>query len=62
MNKLVVATSDQSQVIKSGQAATFYTPQADGKQVSIPGEYKRSPRPLAWGFFMERATRIELAL
>ncbi|MFJ5721638.1 hypothetical protein [Streptomyces sp. NPDC093149] len=23
---------------------------------------QRSPRPLAWGFFMERVTRIELAL
>lgn len=37
--KVVVATSTQSQVIKSGQTATFYTPQAGGKQVSTPGEY-----------------------
>lgn len=45
MNKWVVATSDQSQVIKNGQTATFYPPQADGEQVSAPGEYKRSPQP-----------------
>ncbi|MGW0666205.1 hypothetical protein [Streptomyces sp. NPDC002746] len=36
--KMVVATSTQSQVIKSGQTATFYTPQAGGMQVSTPGE------------------------
>ncbi|MFE4211635.1 hypothetical protein [Streptomyces sp. NPDC056844] len=28
---------------------------------SAPGQ-QESPRPLAWGFFMERVTRIELAL
>lgn len=37
--KLVVATSDQTQVIKKGKVATFYTPLAHGKQVSTPGEY-----------------------
>ncbi|MGW0829782.1 hypothetical protein [Streptomyces prunicolor] len=37
--KLVVATSDQTQVIKSGKAATFYTPLAAGRQVSTPGMY-----------------------
>ncbi|MGW5276121.1 hypothetical protein ACWEQP_26860 [Streptomyces sp. NPDC004044] len=39
MNKLVVATSDRSQVIKNGWTATFRTPQADGKQAPAPGEY-----------------------
>lgn len=34
-----MATSDQTQVIKIGRAATFYTPLADGKQVSTPGTY-----------------------
>ncbi|WP_285567350.1 hypothetical protein [Streptomyces sp. RTGN2] len=35
-------------------------------RTSRPDGYKatqqRSPRPLAWGFLMERVTRIELAL
>ncbi|MEV3951782.1 hypothetical protein AB0K57_29740 [Streptomyces halstedii] len=36
---LVAASSDQTQVIKNGKTATFYTPQVGGKQVSTPGEY-----------------------
>jgi hypothetical protein len=39
MNKLAVATSDRSQVIKNGWTATFRTPQADGEQAPAPGEY-----------------------
>ncbi|WP_125213587.1 hypothetical protein [Streptomyces griseofuscus] len=37
--KFVAATSDQTQVIKNGKSATFYTPQTGGKQVSTPGSY-----------------------
>ncbi|MFE7324331.1 hypothetical protein ACFU8W_05000 [Streptomyces sp. NPDC057565] len=39
VNKLAVATSDQSQVIKNGWTATFCTPRAGGEQAPTPGEY-----------------------
>ncbi|MEU2230451.1 hypothetical protein [Streptomyces vietnamensis] len=37
--KYLAATSDQTQVIKKGTSATFYTPQIGGAQVSEPGRY-----------------------
>ncbi|MEU8884277.1 hypothetical protein [Streptomyces hydrogenans] len=37
--KYIAATSDQTQVIKKGKSATFYTPQTGGPQVSEPGWY-----------------------
>ncbi|MBY8886371.1 hypothetical protein K7472_16065 [Streptomyces sp. PTM05] len=37
--KRIMTTSDQSQVIKTGGTATFYTPLANGKQVKAAGTY-----------------------
>jgi hypothetical protein len=37
--KRIVAASDQSQVVKTGGTATFYTPLASGKQVKTAGTY-----------------------
>ncbi|MEU2730607.1 hypothetical protein ACIPJQ_38915 [Streptomyces griseoviridis] len=37
--KVVVTTSDQTQVVKSGKAATFYTPLESGTQVREAGMY-----------------------
>ncbi|MGW5002556.1 hypothetical protein ACWEP8_33415 [Streptomyces hydrogenans] len=37
--KYTAATSDQTQLIKKGKSATFYTPQIGGAQVTMPGWY-----------------------
>jgi len=61
-----VAAGGRERLVDLGRTASEKTEEkpsgADPVRAPELFQTTRSPRPLAWGFFVERVTRIELAL